>query len=91
VSLVIRRHVIVRGQVQGVFFRETCHRRAHEAGVSGWVRNRSDGAVEAVFEGDDQAVADLVSWCGVGPRSASVESVDVVDEEPVGETGFGVS
>ena len=71
--------------------RDTCRRRAHEAGVSGWVRNRSDGAVEAVFEGDDQAVADLVRWCRVGPRSASVESVDVVDEEPVGETGFGVS
>ena len=55
------------------------------------MRNRSDGAVEAVFEGDDQAVADLVRWCRVGPRSAIVESVDVVDEEPVGETGFGVS
>jgi acylphosphatase len=86
-----RRRVVVRGQVQGVFFRDTCRRRAAEAGIAGWVRNRSDGAVEAVFEGDDQAVDDLVRWCGSGPSSAHVESVDVTDEEPVGETGFSVT
>ena len=88
---VIRRRVVVRGLVQGVFFRDTCRRRAVGAGVAGWVRNRSDGAVEAVFEGDDDAVVDLVAWCGVGPRHASVESIEVVDEEPAGETGFAVS
>jgi acylphosphatase len=91
VWLVIRRRVVVRGRVQGVFFRDTCRRRALDAGVSGWVHNRSDGAVEAVFEGDDDAVADLVAWCGVGPRSAIVESLEVADEEPAGETGFAVS
>jgi acylphosphatase len=88
---VIRRRVVVHGQVQGVFFRDTCRRHATESGVAGWVRNRSDGAVEAVFEGDDEAVADLVRWCRTGPRSARVESVDVADEEPAGETGFAVS
>jgi acylphosphatase len=86
-----RQRVVVRGQVQGVFFRDTCRRRASEAGVAGWVRNRSDGALEAVFEGDDAAVDDLVTWCWSGPPSAIVESVEVTDEEPVGETGFSVS
>jgi acylphosphatase len=88
---VIRRRVVVRGLVQGVFFRDTCRRRAVQAGLAGWVRNRSDGAVEAVFEGDDDAVADLVAWCRVGPPHASVEAVEVVDEEPAGEAGFAVS
>jgi acylphosphatase len=91
VAGVIRRRVVVRGQVQGVFFRDTCRRRAVEAGVAGSVRNRSDGAVEAVFEGDDDAVAALIRWCGTGPRSALVESVEVAEEDPTGETGFAVS
>jgi acylphosphatase len=90
VTTVIRRRVVVRGQVQGVFFRDTCRRLAAEAGVAGSVRNRSDGAVEAVFEGDDDAVQQLVRWCHAGPRSAQVESVDVAAEEPTGETGFSV-
>jgi acylphosphatase len=83
--------VVVRGQVQGVFFRDTCRRRAQDAGVAGWARNRSDGAVEAVFEGEDHAVDDLVRWCSSGPPSAVVESVEVSEEDPVGETGFSIS
>jgi acylphosphatase len=85
-----RRRVVVRGQVQGVFFRDSCRRRAEEAGVAGSIRNRSDGAVEAVFEGADEAVDDVVRWCGSGPPSARVEAVEVTEEEPVGETGFSV-
>ena len=81
----------MRGYVQGVFFRETCRRRASESGVTGWVLNRSDGAVEAVFEGDSEAVEGLVRWCHTGPRSARVESVDVTAEEPSGAKGFAVS
>jgi acylphosphatase len=87
---VIRRRVVVRGQVQGVFFRDTCRGRAIEANVAGWVRNRSDGAVEAVFEGDADAVVELIEWCRVGPRSAVVDSVDVFDEEPGREYRFSV-
>jgi acylphosphatase len=73
-----------------VFFRDSCRRRAVERGVCGWVRNRDDGAVEAAFEGDDDTVLALVDWCRAGPPSATVDTVEVVDEEPVGESGFGV-
>jgi acylphosphatase len=86
----IRRRVVVRGRVQGVFFRDSCRQLAVDAAVAGSVRNRSDGAVEAVFEGAPAAVDRLVSWCRTGPRGARVESVDVFDEEPVGATGFHV-
>jgi acylphosphatase len=88
---VIRRRVVVRGEVQGVFFRDTCRRQAVAEGVSGWVTNRADGSVEAVFEGDGAAVEDLVAWCRTGPPAARVESVEVSDEDPTGDTGFRVS
>jgi acylphosphatase len=83
-----RSRVIVSGNVQGVFFRDTCRRKAAERGVAGWVSNRADGAVEAVFEGDPDAVRALVEWCRHGPRGADVESVDATSEEPEGLTGF---
>jgi acylphosphatase len=76
--------------VQGVFFRDSTRRRAHQHGVAGWVRNNWDGTVEAVFEGDADAVERLVSFCREGPRGAQVERVDVVDEEPEGLAGFDV-
>lgn len=78
----VRRRVIVRGNVQGVFFRDSCRREARSRGVTGWVTNRPDGAVEAVFEGDPEAVGALVEWCRHGPRGADVESVDEAGEEP---------
>ncbi len=87
---VVRRRVLVSGRVQGVFFRDSCRRKAEELAVSGWVRNRSDGTVEAVFEGDPGAVAAMVGWCRAGPPRARVDSVEVSDEEPLGETGFRV-
>lgn len=86
----IRRRVIVRGRVQGVFFRDTTRRRAAEAGVSGWVTNRADGAVEAVFEGDADAVERMVRFASEGPRGASVEEVEVGEEEPEGLSGFEI-
>jgi acylphosphatase len=87
---VIRRRVTVSGRVQGVFFRETVRRRAESSRVAGWVRNTSDGSVEAVFEGEPKAVERLVDWCREGPRGARVEWVDVAAEEPEGLEGFGV-
>jgi acylphosphatase len=87
---VIRRRVIVHGHVQGVFFRETTRRRAESTGVAGWVRNRGDGAVEAVFEGEPAAVERLVEFCERGPRGALVEWIDVSSEEPEGLAGFSI-
>jgi acylphosphatase len=86
----IRRRVVVTGRVQGVFFRDTVRERARAHGVSGWVANRSDGSVEAVFEGEADAVERLVRFCETGPPRAGVESVDVTEEEPEGLTGFSV-
>ena len=86
----VRRHVVVEGRVQGVFFRDSCHRQAAAAGVTGWVRNRSDGAVEAEFEGPADAVDRLTAWCRTGPSRAVVTRIDVTDVEPVGDTRFAV-
>lgn len=86
----IRRRVVVHGTVQGVFFRASCGDEAHVRGVAGWVSNRPDGAVEAVFEGEHAAVEALVQWCRQGPARAAVSGVDVSDEEPEGLTGFDV-
>jgi acylphosphatase len=86
----IRRRVIVHGRVQGVFFRDSTRRMAQQRGVAGWVSNRSDGAVEAVFEGDTEAVERLVAFTGEGPRGAQVERVEVSEEEPEGLTGFSI-
>jgi acylphosphatase len=87
---VTRRRVVVHGLVQGVFFRDTTRRQAEQRGVAGWVRNNPDGSVEAVFEGEDEAVERLVELCRQGPRGARVESVDVLREEPEGLAGFEV-
>ena len=86
----IRRRVTAHGEVQGVFFRDTCRAQADAAGVAGWVRNAPNGAVEAAFEGTADAVEQLVEWCRQGPPQARVERVDVEDEEPRGEQGFTV-
>lgn len=87
---VVRRRVVVSGRVQGVFYRDTCRREAVAAGVSGWVRNRADGTVEAVLEGEEEGVERIVRWMRSGPSHAEVSGVSVVAEEPVGERGFGV-
>jgi acylphosphatase len=86
----VRRRVVVHGRVQGVFFRDSVRQRARSRSVSGWVANRSDGTVEAVFEGEPGAVNALVDYCREGPRGAEVEDVEVFEEEPEGLTGFEV-
>jgi acylphosphatase len=83
--------VVVSGRVQGVFFRATCARLAREARLGGYVRNRPDGSVEAAFEGADDAVDRMVEWCREGPELARVEEVEVVAEQPVGDTTFRVT
>ena len=85
-----RAHVFVSGAVQGVFFRAHCAREARNRGVGGFVRNLPDGRVEAVFEGDDDAVDALVRWCHEGTDLAEVASVEVQREEPRGERDFTV-
>ena len=86
----MRRRVVVSGQVQGVGFRYTLGRAAETRGVAGWVRNRADGTVEAVFEGEPDAVEALVRLCREGPRGADVDRVEVFEEEPEGLSRFDV-
>jgi acylphosphatase len=86
----MRRRVVVHGRVQGVFFRDTTRRMAADRGVAGWVRNRPDGAVEAVFEGEPEGVEGMVRFAHEGPRGAAVERVEVFEEEPEGLSGFSV-
>jgi acylphosphatase len=86
----VRRHVVVHGRVQGVSFRASCLQEARTAHVSGWVANRDDGTVEAVFEGGDREVDGLVAWCRRGPQRADVTEVTVTFEEPAGVSGFVV-
>ncbi len=71
-------HAIIRGRVQGVFFRMETQAEAGRQGVTGWVRNLSDGSVETVFEGSSQSVDQMVEWCRQGPPMASVSDVEIV-------------
>ena len=86
----VRRRVWVHGRVQGVSFRAATATQARAAGLAGWVRNRRDGSVEAVFEGDPEQVAALVAFCGRGPRLARVERVELREEPPEGLRDFRV-
>ena len=85
-----RRRVIVRGDVQGVFFRDSCHQAAIAAAVTGWVSNRSDGSVEAIFEGEQGAVEAMCAWCREGPAHARVDDLEITEEPVRGESGFQV-
>lgn len=86
----VRAHLIISGRVQGVWFRASTREVAQKLGVNGWVRNIPGGRVEAVFEGDPEAVSKAIEWCHQGPPGARVEKVDVSWEEPQGEKGFTI-
>jgi acylphosphatase len=86
----MRRRVIVHGSVQGVGFRHAVARAAEARGVVGWVQNRGDGTVEAVFEGSDTDVDALVRYCEYGSRGANVFRVETFDEEPEGLSAFEI-
>jgi acylphosphatase len=86
----MRKRVVVSGRVQGVFFRDTVRNAAEREGVAGWVRNASDGTVEAVLEGDAAAVERVIALSREGPPAAEVDAVEVFDEPDEGLTGFRV-
>ncbi len=81
----IRKHVIISGMVQGVFFRYETREMARNFGLTGWVKNRWDGRVEAVLEGEESAVEQMVQWCHRGPSLAHIDKVEVISEEYRGE------
>jgi acylphosphatase len=82
--------LVVRGQVQGVFFRDSCRREAVRLGIRGWVRNRDDGAVEAELAGPPAALEQLVRWAHHGPPRASVSTVEATPAADPGTVGFEV-
>ena len=87
-----RAHVLVSGKVQGVYFWQNTKEVATKQNVTGWVRNLPDGRVEAVFEGGEKDVGDLIKWCQVGPPKASVQDVNVKFQKYAGEfTDFSVN
>jgi len=86
----VRKRVIVRGRVQGVFFRDSMRERSKAHGVAGWVRNRGDGSVEAVLEGSAEAVDRVLRFSETGPPQAEVKDMEIKDEAPEGLEGFEV-
>lgn len=86
----VRFHVVVRGLVQGVWFRESTRHEAARLGVCGWVRNLPDGRVEAVFEGPAAPVGAMLAWAERGPIHARVDALTRDAEVPRGEQGFRV-
>jgi acylphosphatase len=86
----VRRRVIVHGSVQGVGFRVSVAQAARARGLGGWIRNREDGTVEAVFEGDAEAVDALIRYCEYGSRGANVLRLETFDEKPEGVTSFDI-
>jgi len=85
-----RSHVFVFGQVQGVGYRFSTHKIADQLGLNGWVRNLPDGRVEAVFEGEEQAIEAMLKWCKTGPRMAIVQHLEVIPEPPEHLQGFQI-
>ncbi|MCK7507493.1 MAG: acylphosphatase [Desulfobacterales bacterium] len=87
-----RVHVYVSGRVQGVFFRSETQRTATKLNLAGWVRNRGDGLVEALLEGEDIDVDKMIVWCHQGPPAARVDHLDVIEEPYTGNLhGFHIS
>jgi acylphosphatase len=75
-------HVFVYGKVQGVFFRANTKQQAERLGLKGWVKNTDDGRVEAVFEGDEKNIDEMIKWCHKGPSISKVEKVDLKKQKP---------
>jgi len=89
--MIVRAHVYISGRVQGVFFRAHTRDKARSLGLKGWVRNTLDGRVEAVFEGEEEKIEEMIKWCHEGPRFSRVDNVEVEFEKPKEEfSGFEV-
>ena len=80
-----RIRAVVQGRVQGVFFRAHTQEEAQRLGLTGWVRNRPDGSVETVAEGEGERVEQLISWLHQGPPAARVSGIGISEEEPLGD------
>ena len=80
----VRAHLLIKGRVQGVWFRNNTQQEANNLGLKGWVKNLPDGQVEAVFEGEKNTVDKMIQWCHRGPRFARVDSIDVKWEKTKG-------
>jgi acylphosphatase len=85
-----RVHLFIQGKVQGVYYRQSCAQEARAKHINGYVRNLHDGRVEAVLEGEDLAIEEMIAWCRRGPPSAVVQNVELHESTPVGETRFEV-
>ena len=83
--------MIIFGRVQGVWFRASTQQKAEQLGLTGWVRNTTDGCVEAIFEGEEQLVNQMIEWCNHGPPRSKVNNVDIKNQEPTnGFDGFSI-
>ncbi len=88
---IITRHLLIQGRVQGVGYRYVTRREAERLGLTGWIRNRRDGNVEAVVSGPAEAVFQLIEWCNSGPPAARVNRVDATPAEmPDGDGSFEI-
>ncbi|MGB9711499.1 MAG: acylphosphatase [Thermodesulfovibrio sp.] len=85
-----RAHLFISGRVQGVFYRAFTQEVAHSLKLNGWVRNLRDGRVEAVFEGDENAISHAIQRCKEGPPYARVDNIEIIWEEPEGLKGFEI-
>jgi len=87
----IQLHVMISGRVQGVWYRANTKQKAEELGLTGWVKNAADGNVEAVFEGEESTVDEMIAWCRVGPPLAQVDDVKIIRKRVDGEfIGFTI-
>jgi len=83
--------LIIEGKVHGVFFRDSARKKAIELGVNGWIKNNSDGSVEAVIEGEEHRVEEMIAWCHEGPPAANVTKVTKTEEKHVeGFSSFSI-
>ena len=76
-------HVIISGHVQGVWYRASTKQKAEQLGITGWVRNTADGCVEAVFEGEEKKVEELIRWCHHGPPLAKIDKVEIKNQKSI--------
>ena len=81
----IKVHVIISGRVQGVWFRVNTKKKADELDLSGWVKNTEDGKVEAVFEGDEKNIYDMIRWCSKGSTNSKVSKIEIFKKKYIKE------